>query len=158
MSPELILKLRKRYKNIKGCKDTVKNFEHTRKLCSLILPEFPDFEIYSGFDEFFVQNVLSGGCGCIGGLTNICPKLFSEWVKALNENQWTKVAEIQKKVSGLMAMFDISSPFLTGVKRAMKIRGIRSKEYGKAPLVTASEEEDKKSENFYRRLMFNMEE
>lgn len=144
LSPELVLKLRRKYSNIKGCKDTVKDFGHTRKLCNVLLPEFPDFEIYSGFDEFFVHNVLSGGCGCIGGLSNMCPELFSEWVKALNDGKWDKVSEIQKKVNRMMEMFDISTPFLTAVKRAMKIRGIISNEYGKTPLAAASEEEDRK--------------
>lgn len=152
LSPELVLKLRRKYDNIKGCKDTVKNFEHTRKLCNTLLPEFPDFEIYSGFDEFFVHNVLSGGCGCIGGLTNMCPELFVEWTKALNEKNWDKVAEIQKKVNRMMEMFDISAPFLTAVKRAMQIRGIISEEYGKAPLVIASEKEDEKIRQLLKEL------
>lgn len=63
--------------------------------------------------------MLSGGCGCIGGLTNMCPELFVEWTKTLNEKNWDKVAEIQKKVNRMMEMFDISAPFLTAVKRAM---------------------------------------
>ncbi len=152
VSPELILKLRRKYSNIKGCKDTVKNFEHTRKICDTLLPEFPDFEIYSGFDEFFVHNVLSGGSGCIGGLTNICPELFADWVKAVNAKDWDKSAAIQKKVNKLMAMFDISAPFLTAVKRALLIKGIISNEYGCAPNVIASEEEDAK----IRRLLEEM--
>ena len=144
ISPELILKLRRKYNNIKGCKDTVKNFEHTRRICDLLLREYPDFEIYSGFDEFFVHNVISGGAGCIGGLTNICPELFADWVKAVNAKDWDKSAEIQKKVNTLMGFFDISAPFLTAVKRALLIQGVISNEYGCAPNVVASDEEDAK--------------
>lgn len=144
VSPELALRLRRKYSNIRGLKDTVKNFEHTRKLCTTILGEFPDFEIYSGFDEFFVHNVMSGGAGCIGGLTNICPELFVRWTKAVNEQQWEKVSEIQKKVNVLMDLFDICSPFLTAVKRALKNSGVIEYEYGRAPLLPASDEEDQK--------------
>ena len=72
----------------------------------------------------------------------MCPELFVEWTKTLNEKNWDKVAEIQKKVNRMMEMFDISAPILTAVKRAMPIRGIISEEYGKAPLVIASEKED----------------
>ena len=119
-----------------------------------MLPEFPDFEIYSGFDEFFVHNVLSGGAGCIGGLTNMCPELFVEWTKSLNAGNWDKVSEIQKKVNQMMEMFDISAPFLTAVKRAMKIRGIISNEYGRSPLVLASDEEDAKIRQLLNCLLY----
>lgn len=144
LSPELILKLRRKYDNIKGCKDTVKNFEHTRKICDLLLKEYPDFEIYSGFDEFFVHNVISGGAGCIGGLTNISPKLFADWVKAVNAKDWDESSRIQKKVNTLMGFFDISAPFLTAVKRALLIEGVISNEYGCEPNVVATDEEDAK--------------
>lgn len=141
LKPEIALSLRRKYSNIKGYKDTVKNFEHTRQLCLTMLKEYPDFEIYSGFDEFFVSNVLSGGCGCIGGLTNMAPELFVRWTKALNEGRWEEVKEIQKKVNRMMEMFDICTPFLTAVKHAMYLRGIISREYGCAPLALASEKE-----------------
>ena len=144
LSPEIILKLRRKHSNIRGCKDTVKNFEHTRRLCTTILPEFPDFEIYSGYDEFFIPNLLAGGCGCIGGLTNIAPELFAQWVSAFQEGRWQEVASIQKIVNRMMEMFDISSPFLTAVKHAMKLRGILTNESSKAPLVQVCAEEDAK--------------
>lgn len=147
-----MLKLRRKYSNIRGVKDTVKNFEHTRKLCTTLLDEFPDFEIYSGFDEFFVHNVMAGGSGCIGGLTNVCPELFVRWAKAVNEKDWDKAAEIQKKVDILMELFDISAPFLTAVKRALKISGEIENEYGRAPLVLASEEEEQKIRELMRKI------
>lgn len=152
VSAELVLKLRRKYSNIRGVKDTVKNFEHTRKLCTTLLDEFPDFEIYSGFDEFFVHNVMAGGSGCIGGLTNVCPELFVRWAKAVNEKDWDKAAEIQKKVDILMELFDISAPFLTAVKRALKISGEIENEYGRAPLVLASEEEEQKIRELMRKI------
>lgn len=152
VSAELILKLRRKYSNIRGFKDTVKNFEHTRQLCTTMLKEFPDFEIYSGFDEFFLHNVMSGGAGCIGGLTNVCPELFVSWVKAVNEKDWDQACEIQKKVNILMELFDISAPFLTAVKRALKISGVITNEYGRAPLVTASGEEEQKIRELMKRI------
>lgn len=152
LSPELVLKLRRKYANIKGCKDTVKNFEHTRRLCTTLLPEFPDFEIYSGYDEFLIPNVMAGGSGCIGGLTNMAPEIFIRLVHAVNEKDWDKAAELQKIVNRMMEMFDISSPFLTAVKRAMKLRGILPEEYGRAPLVVASDEEDRKIRNLLTEL------
>src|SRR5699024_12143637 len=48
--------------------------------------DFPDFQIYSGFDEFFGHNVLSGGDGCVAGLSNFAPELAAGYVKAARRN------------------------------------------------------------------------
>lgn len=142
LKPSIALSLRRKYSNIKGYKDTIAEFGHTRNLCLTMLKEFPDFEIYSGFDECLVPNYFAGGSGCIGGLTNVCPEIFVAWTKALNEQRWDEVFATQKKVNRLMEMFEICSPFLTAVKRAMKIRGIITNEYGSQPFVVANEDEN----------------
>lgn len=82
----------------------------------------------------------------------LCPELFVRWAKAVNEKDWDKAAEIQKKVDILMELFDISAPFLTAVKRALKISGEIENEYGRAPLVLASEEEEQKIRELMRKI------
>lgn len=142
ISPELALRLRRKYSNIRGFKDTITEFGHTRKLCTTILPEFPDFEIYSGFDEFFIHNVISGGAGCIGGLSNVCPELFTAWTEAVNNVNWQKAVEIQKSVNVLMELFDTAAPFLKGVKHALKIMGVLKDDWSRKPLLPVTSEED----------------
>ena len=115
MSPELMLRLRRKHGNIVGCKDTVVNFTHTRKLIDTILPEFPDFEIYSGYDDNFAHNVLSGGSGVIGGLTNIAPEVGSGWVKAFREND-TENFVLSKADGHIGTAFRIRVPFVPLVK------------------------------------------
>lgn len=144
LKPEIALRLRRKYANLKGYKDTIDNFAHTRDLCLTMHREFPDFEVYSGFDDCFVPNYLAGGSGCIGGLTNMYPELFVALTKALNEGRWYDVEIMQHKVNRMMELFEICSPFLTAVKRAMKIRGLIENEYGSSPFVVATDAEDKK--------------
>lgn len=139
LTPELVLKLRRKYDNIAGIKDTIAEFSHTRKLCTAILPEYPDFEIYSGFDEFLFQNIMAGGSGCVGGLSNMAPEIFVEWTRAINAGDLVLAAEYQKKVNILMELFEICTPFLTAVKCAMKLRGILKSECSSRPFVLASE-------------------
>lgn len=76
LTPEVTLNLLRKHKNIVGFKDTVSEMGHTRKLMTTVLKEFPDFIVLSGFDENFVHNILCGGSGCIGGLSNLCPELL----------------------------------------------------------------------------------
>lgn len=134
LTPELMLRLRRKHDNIVGCKDTVVNFAHTRKLIDTILPEFPEFEIYSGYDDNFAHNVLSGGSGVIGGLTNVAPEVGSGWVKAFNENDIEKISYYQKLMDVLAQLFEFGVPFVPLVKKAMILRGISMEDVSTPPL------------------------
>lgn len=140
LSPEVTLNLLRKHKNIKGYKDTVPDFEHTRKLIQTVRKEFPDFKIYSGFDEFFAHNVLSGGDGCIGGLSNIYPDVFANWVEAINRKDIEKVAQIQRVVDQISNLYDFGTPFVPILKQAMKLRGVPLEGYCQKPLLTPGEE------------------
>ena len=139
ISPELMLKLCRSNKNIVGCKDTVTNFAHTRELIKSILPEFPEFQIFSGYDDYFAHNVLSGGAGVIGGLSNVAPEVSTNWVKAVNNNDIEKVAYYQKQMDILASLFDFGVPFVPLVKKAMILRGIQIEDYCTKPLLPATD-------------------
>ena len=143
LSPGVMLRLARKHKNIVGCKDTLAGMDHTRELIKLIKPEFPGFKIYSGFDDNFAHNVLSGGDGCIAGLSNVFPGLCSSWVEAVEKNGIEKVSEIQKTVDILMGIYSVGKPFVPYIKKAMNIIGLPVKEYCTPPMpkVTDSEAE-----------------
>lgn len=137
LTPEVTLNLLRKHKNIVGFKDTVSEMGHTRKLMTTVLKEFPDFIVLSGFDENFVHNILCGGSGCIGGLSNLCPELFADWVKAINAKNMVEVARIQKIVDKLMDLYPIGTPFIPIMKKAMMIRGVEMQDYCTKPFLGA---------------------
>lgn len=141
LTPEITLNLLRKHKNIVGFKDTVSEMGHTRKLMTTVLKEFPDFIVLSGFDENFVHNILCGGSGCIGGLSNLCPELFADWVKAINAKNMDEVARIQKIVDKLMDLYPIGTPFIPIMKKAMILHGVEMKEYCTKPFLPATEEQ-----------------
>ncbi|ADK13167.1 MULTISPECIES: dihydrodipicolinate synthase family protein [Clostridium] len=141
LSPELTLNLLRKHSNIVGYKDTVSEMGHTRKLIQTVQNEFPDFEVFSGFDENFVRNILSGGSGCISALSNLYPEIFVDWVKAVNEKNMDKAAEIQNCVDKLAALYEISKCFIPIVKKAMMLKGLDIKDYCKTPLLKANEKQ-----------------
>jgi 2-dehydro-3-deoxy-D-pentonate aldolase len=141
LSPEVTLNLLRKHKNIKGYKDTVTEMGHTRKLIQTVKNEFPDFIVYSGFDENFAHNVLSGGNGCIGGLSNIYPEVFSSWVKAVNAKDLKKVADIQDIVDKMMELYDFGTPFIPFTKQAMLVREIGLEGYCQKPLIQPNEKQ-----------------
>jgi 4-hydroxy-tetrahydrodipicolinate synthase len=141
LSPEVTLNLLRKHKNIKGYKDTVTEMGHTRKLIQTVQKEFPDFIIYSGFDENFAYNVLSGGNGCIGGLSNVYPEVFSAWVTATNAKDMNKVAVIQSIIDKMMELYDLGTPFIPFTKQAMVLRGIGLEGYCQKPLIKPNEKQ-----------------
>lgn len=141
LTPEITLNLLRKHKNIVGFKDTVSEMGHTRKLMTTVLKEFPDFIVLSGFDENFVHNILCGGSGCIGGLSNLCPELFADWVKAINAKNKDEVARIKKIVDKLMDLYPIGTPFIPIMKKAMILHGVEMKDYCTKPFLPATEEQ-----------------
>jgi 4-hydroxy-tetrahydrodipicolinate synthase len=135
LSPEVTLRLLRKHKNIVGYKDTVTEMGHTRKLITTIHKEFPDFEIFSGFDENFVHNLISGGSGCIGGLSNLYPKLITAWVHAMNQEDTKKIVKIQRVVNDLMDIYAIGTPFIPVMKRAMMMSGVKMTDHCTSPFL-----------------------
>jgi len=141
LSPQVTLNLLRKHKNIKGYKDTVTEMTHTRELIQTVRDEFPEFIVYSGFDENFAHNILCGGNGCIGGLSNLYPAVFSEWVKAINLRDLEKVADIQKIVDKMMGLYDIGTPFIPIMKQAMVLQGIELEGYCQKPLIQPNDKQ-----------------
>lgn len=119
ISVPVVERLLKKHKNIVGIKDTQAGMANTIDLIKKIKPQYPDFEIYSGFDDNFAHNVLSGGDGCIAGLSNIAPHLCHAWVQAFEEENLLKVSNIQQTINGLMEIYQVGVPFVPYIKAAM---------------------------------------
>ena len=120
----MTLHLAEKYANIKGYKDTQAGMDHTRELIKRIKPVRPDFEIYSGFDDNFAHNVLSGGDGCIAGLSNLAPEVTHGWAEALRREDLAAVQVGQQKIDLLMEIYQVGKPFVPYIKAAMEERGI----------------------------------
>lgn len=152
IKPEVMLRLRRKNRNIIGCKDTVTNFAHTREIIKKILPEFPDFEVLSGYDDYFGHNVLSGGSGTIGGLSNVAPEVSTGWVRAFRENHPEGMTFYQKQMDILAGLFDFGVPFVPLVKKAMILRGIKMEDTCTPPLIKASSEQTDRIRDILHRV------
>ena len=138
---EVTLKLLRKYKNFVGYKDTQAGMAHTLQLIKAVKPEFPDFEIYAGFDDNFAHNVLSGGDGCIAGLSNIVPQLCHSWVQAFANENLSEVQRIQKTINGLMEIYQVGEPFIPYIKAAMEAHGQGEAGISSFPLLEANKDE-----------------
>lgn len=141
---ETVLALAKIHPNIVGMKDTVSGMDHTRELIKVVKSHIPQFEIYSGFDDNFAHNVLAGGDGCIGALSNVVPEICAAWVKAFRENDLAGIAQGQQIIDRLMDLYTVRSPFLPVIKEACRLRGIAATSVGTFPMPNATVEDDAK--------------
>lgn len=124
ISPAVVRALAERFPNIVGIKDTVSGMDHTRELIKAVKHVRPAFEIYSGFDGNFAHNVLSGGNGCIAGLSNLYPEVTSAWARAAREGDMASLARIQKQIDRLMDIYGVGTPFVPFIKEALVMRGV----------------------------------
>lgn len=122
--PETVLRLLRKHKNIVGMKESVSSFTHTRDILDLIQDEFPDFQMYSGFDDQFLDNVDYGGQGSIGAISNLLPGLWSGWVKARNMENWEDIIKYKKKIHKLMRLYQLETNCSGLFKAVLKARGL----------------------------------
>lgn len=142
LTPSLVKRLALRYENIVGIKDTVSEFGHTRAILEAVKPERPDFQVYSGFDENLAHCALSGGCGCIGGLSNLMPAQCAAWVRAIREENLAEMAKWQQYFNRAMALYDISTPFMPAVKRGLRLLGLPLEECCAFPISSLDEAQE----------------
>lgn len=133
MSKETLVKLLKENKNIVGMKDSTASFAHTKECIMAAKEVNEDFEMYSGFDDHFISNVICGGAGCIAALSNIVPSMWSEWVEATNKKDVDKVIEISDKINILMDLYGYKSNFAILFKKLMKEQGVNINEHSLFP-------------------------
>ena len=133
LEPELVLKLAKEFSHIVAIKDTVDNISHTRQLIHTVKSARPDFSVLSGYDEYLVPNLMAGGDGVIGGLSNVIPGVFSSLLKAYRNKDFNGVTAAQGKISMLMNLYELSQPFVAAIKGAVAAQGVPISAFVKAP-------------------------
>lgn len=141
ISPETILRLAERHPNLKGIKDTIAGMDHTREVIKAVKSRFPDFEVYSGFDDNAAHNALSGGDGVIGGLSNIVPEICAAWMKAIREGDTAGIAAGQKRIDRLMDVYSVGSVFIPIIKEGARLRGIVNSNVCTFPIFPPTEAE-----------------
>ncbi len=133
LDPGLVLQLVKEFSHIVAYKDTVDCISHTRKVIQTVKDYRPDFRVLSGYDEYLIPNLLAGGDGILGGLTNVTPKLFVRLLEAYHSGDFATITALQKKIAILMSLYDVSQPFIAAIKGAVSASGLPVKPFVKEP-------------------------
>lgn len=143
IAPDTVARLAERHPNLRGIKDTLVEVAHTRDVINATKDRFPDFLTYSGFDDNAAHNVLSGGAGVIGGLSNVAPEVCSAWMRAIRENDLKGVAEGQQRINRLMDIYFVGPMFVPIIKEAARMRGLASSSRCTFPIPEVDEGQQK---------------
>ena len=135
VSPEVCLRLADKYPHIIGLKDTIPDTNHTAQVIDVVKSRIPHFEVYAGYDNNFAHVVLSGGNGCIGGLSNIIPQFFASWMNAFAKSDLVLVAKHQQRVDQLMAIYGVNAPFIPTFKKALQLKGVINSDRCSSPFI-----------------------
>ena len=124
LTPELVASLAAKHPNICGIKDTVDTISHTRKVIRAARAVNPDFTVFSGFDEYYLVNRVSGGNGVLCGLTNVEPETFVKMHAAYEKGDFATAVACAERISKLMDVYDVCDLFVSAIKAAVKVKGL----------------------------------
>lgn len=116
LTPELVATLVAEFPDFAGIKDTVDCQSHTRSMILATEAVREDFAVLSGYDEYFIPNLLAGGAGVISGLNNVMPELFVHARDAWQQGDMAGLQQAQQEIGKFMAIYTIGDDFVTTIK------------------------------------------
>ena len=122
LAPETLARLVRAFPQIAGIKDTVDTISHTRALIHAVQPFHADFDVYSGFDEYALPNLMAGGSGAICGLNNLIPATFHQLLRGFQAQDMAAVATAQAAINRLMPLYACTTPFVQAIKYAVSLQ------------------------------------
>ncbi|AXI28603.1 dihydrodipicolinate synthase family protein [Priestia megaterium] len=125
LSPEFVLKLVESYPNIVGIKETVDAVSHTREMILTVKAAHPDFAVFSGYDDHFLNTLSLGGDGSIPGTANFAPEFSVNIYQYFMNKDYARAIESHRLLSGLLSLYQIDKPFVSVIKEALSLRGIK---------------------------------
>jgi 4-hydroxy-tetrahydrodipicolinate synthase len=102
ISLDLIDRLVRAYPDtVVGVKDSSGDWDNTN---AMLQRRWDDFRVFAGAETFLLQNMRSGGAGCISATANINPaaidRLYQEWQSAEAEDLQRELDEIRETAMG----------------------------------------------------------
>lgn len=134
VSSNTILRLLQKHKNLIGVKDTNPVVRHTQKYIHDIKKDYPDFNIFTGYDNNCISVAISGGNGCIGALSNVYPDICHKIIIALQEENLTELKSLQRQIDLYMSFYEIYPTFNPVMKWALQEMHKPMQKYCKEPL------------------------
>lgn len=136
----LIQSLARNCANIVGIKDTVDNISHTRNIITTVKAERPDFMVFSGFDEYLLDNLILGGDGAIPATSNIAPEICCGIHRAVEARDMETAIVLQRRLAQLVRLYTLEPAHFGVIKEAMRMMGLDISTTPLPPITPLSDE------------------
>lgn len=136
----LIQNLAKSCENIVGIKDTVDTISHTRDIITTVKADRPDFMVFSGFDEYLLDNLILGGDGAIPASSNIAPEICCGIYRAVEARDMDVAMSLQRRLAQLVRLYGLEPAHFGVIKEAMKMTGLDISTAPLPPITPLSED------------------
>ncbi len=137
VSPELLLAIAAKSKNIIGIKYSSNNFqlfEDYRKVMG------SDFHIFMGDDSLILKSLLMGGDGCVSGNASIYPELITQIYNLYKQKKLDQALRKQLELNSFMKLHE-KGAVLDHFKTILRARGLNIGRV-RSPLQKSSSEEE----------------
>lgn len=139
LSVELVTRLALDCPNIAGIKDTVDCMSHIRRMILDVKGARPDFLVFSGFDEYILDNLLLGGDGVIPASANFAPDITCGIYKAFRDKDLAEVQRQLMRLARLHRFYLLEKPFFGLLKEAIRLTGTDIPTHVVAPAIAPDE-------------------
>ena len=141
LSPSLIARIAAECPNAVGLKDTVTEYFHTVGVLREVKRVRPDFSVLSGWEDLILPSLLAGADGSICAFANVAPELFVNLVRAAQDGDLARAAELHRRVLSLTTLGAYSDPPIGAIKVAMKQLGVPISPIVRGPALPATDEQ-----------------
>ncbi|MFC4025188.1 dihydrodipicolinate synthase family protein [Oceanobacillus longus] len=124
LTPDFVYKLAMSHENIIGIKETVEDVGHIRDMIYKLKKARPEFVIFSGYDDHLLHNLATGGDGAIPLTSSFLPEASVGLYEAFQNKDYEEVFNWHHKLSQLIQLYQIDTPFVNVAKEAIKLRGV----------------------------------
>lgn len=133
-----------------GVKEASGNIQQISEVLESIIPERPDFKVFSGDDNLTLPLMALGGHGIISVVSNLVPKLIKDLFLACFENRWKDARQLHYDLSPLFrGAFIETNP--VPIKALMEYEGLPAGPC-RLPLSHLSPENEKKLRHLHETL------
>jgi len=140
LSPSLVARIAAECPNAVGIKDTVTEYGHTVGVIREVKPWRPDFSVLQGWEDLILPSLLAGADGSICAFANVAPELFTGLVRAAQNGDLERAAQLHRRVLSLLTLGAYSDPPIGAIKVAMNKLGVPISPTVRGPALPATDE------------------
>ena len=89
-----------------------------------VKPWRPDFSVLQGWEDLILPSLLAGADGSICAFVNVAPELFIGLVRAAQNGDLERAAQLHRRVLSLLTLGAYSDPPIGAIKVAMRKLGV----------------------------------